>query len=57
VNAKSFRATLREAKGDIVLRLNSPGGDVFDGIAIYNDLLAYDGNVRVEITGLAASIA
>lgn len=57
VTAKDFRAKLREATGDIVLRLNSPGGDVFDGIAIYNDLLAHPGKVRVEVTGMAASIA
>lgn len=56
-NARGFRAKLKEASGDITLRINSPGGDVFDGIAIYNDLLAYDGKVKVEVVGLAASIA
>jgi ATP-dependent protease ClpP protease subunit len=56
-DARSFRAKLRDATGDIKLRINSPGGDVFDGIAIYNDLLAYDGKVTVEVVGLAASIA
>lgn len=56
-DARSFRAKLKEATGDITLRINSPGGDVFDGIAIYNDLLAYDGKVKVEVVGLAASIA
>ena len=56
-NARSFRSRLKEANGDITLRINSPGGDVFDGIAIYNDLLAYDGKVKVEVVGLAASIA
>ncbi len=57
VNAKRFRSQLRDTSGDIVLRINSPGGDVFDGIAIYNDLLAHDGKVRVEVVGMAASIA
>lgn len=56
VTAKDFRAKLRDA-GDIVLRINSPGGDVFDGIAIYNDLKEHKGSVRVEITGIAASMA
>jgi ATP-dependent protease ClpP protease subunit len=56
VNAKDFRAKLKGA-GDVVLKINSPGGSVFDGIAIYNDLKAHKGNVRVEITGIAASIA
>lgn len=56
-NARAFRTRLKEATGDITLRINSPGGDVFDGIAIYNDLLAYEGKVKVEVVGLAASIA
>lgn len=56
VNAKDFRAKLKGA-GDVVLKINSPGGSVFDGVAIYNDLKAHKGNVRVEITGIAASIA
>lgn len=42
----------------IVVRLNSPGGDVFDGTAIYNLLRGMEGKtVRVEIHGLAASMA
>lgn len=58
ITAKGFRDQLKGASGDITLRINSPGGDVFDGIAIYNDLLAYDGGkIKVEITGIAASIA
>lgn len=57
VDARSFRSKLKDATGDITLRINSPGGDVFDGIAIYNDLLAYNGKVKVEVVGLAASIA
>lgn len=57
ISAADFRSELRGIKGDIRLRINSPGGDVFDGIAIYNDLLAHQGSVNVEITGLAASAA
>jgi len=56
VNAKDFRSQIKDS-GDIVLKINSPGGDVFDGIAMYNDLQAHKGNVRVEINGIAASIA
>lgn len=57
VTARDFRNKLKDTSGDIKLRINSPGGSVTDGIAIYNDLLAHKGNVRVEITGVAASIA
>lgn len=45
------------ARGDVVLRLNSPGGDVFEGLAIYNALRRHKGQVRVEVDALAASAA
>src|SRR4051812_40894455 len=57
VTARDFRNKLKDTTGNIVLRINSPGGSVTDGVAIYNDLLAHKGDVRVEITGVAASIA
>jgi ATP-dependent protease ClpP protease subunit len=41
----------------INLLLNSPGGDVFDGIAIYNILRTHQAEVHVRVDGLAASIA
>ena len=40
---------------DLVVRLNSGGGYIDDGIAIYNALAAHKGKVRVEIDGVAAS--
>lgn len=57
VTAKDFRDQLKTISGDFTLRINSPGGDVFDGIAIFNDLIAHKGKVKVEIAGIAASIA
>jgi ATP-dependent Clp protease protease subunit len=57
VTAKDFRAKLSGASGDVVLRINSPGGHVFEGIGIYNDLLAHNGHIRIEVVGVAASIA
>jgi ATP-dependent Clp protease protease subunit len=41
----------------IDVRLNSPGGVVFDGVAIYNALAQNKANVTVHIEGVAASIA
>ncbi len=41
----------------IRVRINSPGGDVFDGIAIYNALRACGSRIEVTIDGIAASIA
>jgi ATP-dependent Clp endopeptidase proteolytic subunit ClpP len=56
VNAKSFIDSVRLLNPKkITLRINSPGGSVFDGLAIYNFLKEKD--VTVQIDGLAASIA
>jgi ATP-dependent protease ClpP protease subunit len=41
----------------LVINMNSPGGDVFDGIAIYQALLDHPAEVVVKVNGLAASIA
>lgn len=56
VTAKDFRSQIA-GKGRIRLRINSPGGDVFDGITIFNDLLDHPAPVDVEIVGIAASAA
>lgn len=42
---------------DITLRINSPGGDVFDGAAIYNAFDRHPAKVHVKIDGVAASMA
>lgn len=42
---------------NILVRVNSPGGDVFDGIAIGNALRAHPANVTVQVDSLAASAA
>jgi ATP-dependent protease ClpP protease subunit len=39
------------------VRVNSPGGDVFEGIAVYNALKRFPAKVTVHIDGIAASIA
>lgn len=43
--------------GKIELHLNSGGGSAFDGIAIYNALVAHDAEVEVHVDALAASAA
>lgn len=45
------------AASRITLHINSPGGDVFDGIAIYNALIDHPAAVDVRVDGLAASAA
>lgn len=58
VTATAIAAELADTEGDILVRINSPGGDVFDGAAIYNLLRGYSkGAVDVVVDGLAASAA
>lgn len=60
ISAKDFHEMLSkipETVNEITLRLNSPGGDVFDGIAIYNRLKQHKAKVTVYVDGYAASIA
>lgn len=60
VSAKQFNEELKKLDSTvnhIELRLNSPGGDVFDGVAIYNRLKQHKAKVTVYIDGLCASIA
>lgn len=58
VSAKDFVEDLRKVNTkNILLRINSPGGDVFDGIAILNALRAHKAHKVVMIDGIAASIA
>lgn len=52
-----FREELKQHAGNLTVVINSPGGDVFAGLAIYNALVNHNGNVTVRVDGLAASIA
>jgi ATP-dependent Clp protease, protease subunit len=42
---------------DVEIHINSPGGDMFEGIGIYNRLHQYPGKITVKVFGLAASAA
>ncbi len=59
VSAKGFLAELSGLPDDapIDLRLNSPGGSVFDAVAIYNALTRHAGTITVWVDGIAASAA
>lgn len=58
ITAKSFLQDLKDLGGkDITLHINSTGGDVFEGQAIYTALKNYTGKVTAKIEGLAASMA
>ncbi|MGX6466434.1 head maturation protease, ClpP-related [Leuconostoc falkenbergense] len=58
-SASSFRDSLKSL-GDVStinLSINSGGGSVWDGVAIYNMLKSHKATVNVYVEGLAASIA
>lgn len=58
VTAKRIAAALRSIKADeVVVDINSPGGDFFEGVAIYNLLRQDPRKVTVRILSLAASAA
>lgn len=58
VTAKRIAGALRAiGDGDVVVNINSPGGDMFEGLAIYNLLREHKGNVTVKVLGVAASAA
>jgi ATP-dependent protease ClpP protease subunit len=59
VQAKDFAAALKDIPKDreIVVAINSPGGNVWDGLAIYNQLKLRGEKVTTRVDGLAASIA
>jgi ATP-dependent Clp protease protease subunit len=52
-----IRAMAAEKDKAIIARINSPGGDVFDGMALFNAFNNHPGGVTVRIEGLAASMA
>lgn len=58
ITAKKISAILRGiGPNDVAVNINSPGGDFFEGVAIYNLLRAHAAKVTVNVMGLAASAA
>lgn len=57
MSASRLRGLLKKTAGPIDLHINSSGGDVFEGLAIYNLLKASPNHITVYIDGLAASVA
>jgi ATP-dependent Clp protease protease subunit len=58
ISANSFVSALKPYRGrPLNLKINSPGGSVFDGIAIYNFLKEWGADVNVTVEGICASIA
>jgi ATP-dependent Clp protease protease subunit len=58
ITSKSFITGLKAANtAKVDLHINSEGGDILDGFAIYNAIKAHEAHVTAHIDGIAASIA
>ena len=58
ISADDFKTLLAEHDGrDVTIHLDSEGGIVTDGLACYNAMMEYQGNVTIVVDTLAASIA
>lgn len=58
ISASMIVDLLLQADGrDVLFHVNSPGGMVTEGLAIYNTIRNYSGNVTMRIEGMAASAA
>ena len=58
VDAEEFARQLNDiTTPNITVRINSPGGSLFDGIAIYNTLVQHSAHVLTRVDGVAASAA
>lgn len=57
VTAKKVASQLRAISGPVEVQINSPGGDMFEGFAIYNVLREHPHAVTIKVMGMAASAA
>ena len=57
VTPRMFREELSAGTGDVVIWINSPGGDCVAASQIYTMLMDYKGHITVKIDGIAASAA
>ena len=57
VEAEQFAKDLKAINGDVVIRFNSPGGFIPDGMAMANAIREHKGHTTTVIDGMAASSA
>jgi len=55
--ADVIQAVLSFGENDVVVHINSPGGSVTEGLAIYNTFKNHPTNIQMRIEGVAASAA
>ena len=57
ISAEAFARELRAMSGDVELRINSPGGDVFAARAMAQAMREHPGKITAYVDGVAASAA
>ena len=57
ITAKGLKNRLPKDGSDVILKVDSQGGSVFEGNRLYNAILDYQGNIEVHLGVLAASAA
>lgn len=57
ITAKRIAGALRMINGPVIVNINSPGGNFWEALAIYNLLRNFPHNVTVQVVGMAASAA
>lgn len=57
VSPEAFRKALASIDGDVTIRVNSPGGDVFGARAMVQAMKEHAGKITVHVDGYAASAA
>ena len=58
ISPQKVKNFLDEANGeDVIININSGGGDFYAGVNIHDTIKAYPGNVELRVVGLAASAA
>lgn len=57
VDSETFTKTLQSMEGDVTVRINSPGGDVFAAVAMAAAIREHAGQVTAMVDGYAASAA
>lgn len=57
VHPRAFIDALKAMKGDVTIRVNSPGGSVFAAVAMSQAMREHKGSITVHVDGLAASAA
>lgn len=57
ITAKDFITNFRAIEGnDVILEINTPGGSIFDGLAMFNAMKNSGKNITVKVMGIAASM-